>query len=325
MPLQASPEDACNVVTARVPRPDARPPLPETVQRSRIIELVRRTVKDAGESDVPGLAAEMAYHSLFALFALFLLLAGLTAVVDDFFGIENMRERLIDSAKDVLPQNASVVIESFLNDVVDSRGQGALIFGLIGVAWSGSSLVGSAMKALNRISRTEEGRGMIERKLLAISLALALGGMIVAATLMVIFRSVLADGFADVFGLRAVAELLVAVVAWPVALFLVTLAAAILYWKGPDRDGTFRWVTPGALLFAAGWVVASIIASFYISYGGTPNRTYGLITAVIAVIVWLYWSNLLFLAGAVLNAQVEDARTDASADGRAESSAKAQP
>ena len=297
----------------------------EKAARTGIVDLARRVVKDAGQADVPGLAAEMAYHSLFAIFALLLLFAGLTAVVDDLFGIENMRERLIDSANDGLPANASIVIESFLNDVVDSRGQGALIFGLIGVAWSGSSLVGSAMKGLNRIARTDEGRGMIERKLLAVGLALGFGGMIVLATVVVVFHGALANGFADVFGGRGAAEFVMTVVAWPVALFLVALAAALLYWQGPDREHVFHWVTPGAVLFAAGWVVASIIASIYISYGGSPNRTYGLIAAVIAAIVWLYWSNLLFLAGAVLNAHVEDARKNHAGEHRAEQPAEAQP
>ena len=296
-----------------------------TIEREGIVEFGRRVVKDAGEADVPGLAAEMAYHSLFALFSLLLLLAGLTAVVDDFFGIENMRERLIGSAKDVLPENASVVIESFLTDVVDSRGQGALIFGLIGVGWSGSNLVGSAMKALNRIARTDESRGVIERKLLAVGLALGLGGMTVAATIIVVFHGALADGFADTFGGRGTAELIMTVVAWPAALLILALAAAFLYWQGPDRDHAFHWVTPGAILFAAGWVIASIIASIYISYGGSPNRTYGLIAAIIAAIVWLYWSNLLFLAGAVLNAHVEDARTHDSSGQRAQQPAEAQP
>jgi membrane protein len=72
-------------------------------------------------------------------------------------------------------------------------------------------------------------------------------------------------------------------------------------------------------------VIASIIASIYISYGGSPNRTYGLIAAIIAAIVWLYWSNLLFLAGAVLNAHVEDARTHDSSGQRAQQPAEAQP
>jgi membrane protein len=288
------------------------------------VELVRQTVKDAGEVDVPGLAAEMAHHSLFALFSFLLLLAGLVAISDDVFGIQDMRERIVSSAQDVLPQNASAIVEGFLNDVVDSKGQGALVFGLFGVAWAGSNLVGSAMKGLNRISRTEERRGFVQRKLLAVALALVLGGMLVAASVVIVFRGAFVDWLDDVIG-RGEAELVMTVVVWPLALLVVALAAAVLYWKGPDRDEPFRWVTPGAMLFAAAWVAASIAASIYLSEAEPANRTYGLIAAILAAIVWLYWSNLLFLAGAVLNARVEDARTSRSSEQRTEQSARAQP
>jgi membrane protein len=288
------------------------------------VELVRQTVKDAGEVDVPGLAAEMAHHSLFALFSFLLLLAGLVAISDDVFGIQDMRERIVSSAQDVLPQNASAIVEGFLNDVVDSKGRGALVFGLFGVAWAGSNLVGSAMKGLNRISRTEERRGFVQRKLLAVALALVLGGMLVAASVVIVFRGAFVDWLDDVIG-RGEAELVMTVVVWPLALLVVALAAAVLYWKGPDRDEPFRWVTPGAMLFAAAWVAASIAASIYLSEAEPANRTYGLIAAILAAIVWLYWSNLLFLAGAVLNARVEDARMSRSSEQRTEQSAQAQP
>ena len=238
--------------------------------------------------------------------------------------VQDMRERLVSSAQDVLPQNASAVVEGFLNDVVDSKGQGALAFGLIGVAWAGSNLVGSAMKGLNRIFRTEERRGFIRRKLLAIALALVLGTMIVGASVVIVFRGAFVDGLDDIIG-RDVAEVVMTAVVWPLALLVVALAAALLYWKGPDRDEPFRWVTPGALLFAAAWVVASIAASIYLSESESANRTYGLIVAMIAAIVWLYWSNLLFLGGAVLNARVEDARTSRSSEERTEEPAEAQP
>jgi uncharacterized BrkB/YihY/UPF0761 family membrane protein len=46
---------------------------------------------------------------------------------------------------------------------------------------------------------------------------------------------------------------------------------------------------------------------------------------VIAAIVWLCCSNLVFLVGAVLNARIEDARTSRSTEQRTEQSARAQP
>jgi membrane protein len=182
------------------------------------------------------------------------------------------------------------------------------------------------MKALNRIFKAEEHRGLVWRKVLAMGLALALGGLLIGATILMMFRGAFAEALQDFTGSRAAAELAAAVLSWPLALMILALAAAILYWLGPDRDQPFRWVTPGAILFAIGWVLASIIASLYIANSGPVNRTYGLIAAIIAAIVWLYWSNLLFLAGAVLNARVEDVKTDdASSTARADQPRAAQP
>ena len=65
-----------------------------------------------------------------------------------------------------------------------------------------------------------------------------------------------------------------AVLAWPLAVALLALAAAVLYWLGPDRGQPFRWVTPGAILFALGWVGASIVASLYLENAARFNRTY---------------------------------------------------
>jgi membrane protein len=303
-----------------------REALDQPGERGGLVVLARRTLKDVAESDVPGLAAEMAYHSLFALFAFLLFMAGLTAVADDLFGIDDMRDRLVESGQDILPENASSVFQSFLDDVVDSRGQGAVIFGLGGLIWSGSALVGSAMKALNRISKLEEKRGMIKRRLLAMALALGLGALLISATLLIIFRGAFADALQEATGSRAAAEFTAAVLSWPLALMIFALAAAVLYWLGPDRDQPFRWVTPGAVLFAIGWALASIIISVYLTNAGSFNRTYGLIVAVLAAIVWLYWSNLLFLAGAVLNARVEDVKEEGSPSfGRAEQDRPAQP
>jgi membrane protein len=286
----------------------------DSADRNSVLDLARRTVKDVVESDVPGLAAEMAYHSLFALFSLLLLLAGLTAIADDVFGINNMRDRLVEAARDVLPQNASSVLEAFIDDVVNTQGEGAVLFGLGGLIWSGSALIGSAMKALNRIFQAEERRGIVVRRVIAMGLAFGLGTMLIGATIIVVFRGAIVDGIQEATGSRAVAEFSALVFSWPLALSLVALAAAVLYWLGPDRDQPFRWVTPGTVVFALGWVIASIIVSIYLENAGPFNRTYGLIAAVIGSIVWLYWSSLLFLAGAVLNARVEELKSGEAID-----------
>ncbi len=89
---------------------------------------------------------------------------------------------------------------------------------------------------------------------------------------------------------------------WPVALFLLVLTVALIYYFAPDADQPFRWITPGGFIGVLLWVVASVAFSLYVNNFGSYNKTYGSIGAVIVLLLYLYISSLTILFGATLNA-----------------------
>ncbi len=89
-----------------------------------------------------------------------------------------------------------------------------------------------------------------------------------------------------------------------------TAGLALLYRYGPSRRRPrWRWVTPGGLLAALVWLASSSALSFYLAHFAHYERTYGVLGAVLAVMVWLWTAALVVLLGAELNAQIE-AQTD---------------
>lgn len=297
------------------------------VGRVDVTSVVRETADEIADNDLPGLAAEIAHHSILAIFPFLLFLAGLTAIADELFGIENMTDRIMERMGPVLPADAASLIRSFLQEVVDSEGTGASVFGLIGALWSGSAAVGSAMKGLNRIRDADEDRTFFKRKLVAIGLTLVFGGSLLVAAILMVGGRLVASGTGDALGWEAGARALMGWVLWPASIALILAAVTVLYWIGPSGEKSFRWVTPGAFLFAVAWVSASAIFSLYVSNFGSYNRTYGSLAAVIILLVWLYWSNLLLLVGAQLNTVLER-RYGEEAEGlrrRGGEAAKAQP
>ena len=283
--------------------------LPEwRIGELNVKRLIKETVAQIGDNDIPGLAAEMAYHSALAFFPFLLFLAGLTAVMDQVFGVEDFTDRLVNQLGEVLSEDATNVSRSVIDDVRQSRGAGAAIFGLLGALWAGSAEIGSAMKGLNRIYDRKETRSMISRKLLAISLAIIFSLLLLAAVIVVGAGEVLARTVADELNAGDVAESILAVLAWPLSILLVVIAVAIVYWLGPAGESKLRWVTPGAGIFAVGWLLASAVFAVYISNFGTYNTAYGSLGAAIILLVWLYWSNLLLLMGAQVNSLIEQVR-----------------
>lgn len=267
-----------------------------------ITGIVKETVKEVGDDDVPGLAAEMAYHSVLAIFPFLLLLAGLTAVVDNVFNVGDLTQRIVDKSSQVMPEDATSVIESFTGEVVNSQGGGAIIFGSLGALWAASSAIGVVMKALNRAYDVREDRGFIKRKVVALGLTLMFGGFILSAALLIATGQFMAGGIGEALGWERQFVLLWNWLTIPAALLLITTAVAILYWLAPSTDHALKWISPGAIVFVVGWVAASIALTIYVSRFGSYNRTYGSISAVILLLVWLYWSNLILLIGGELNA-----------------------
>src|SRR5438309_8554082 len=92
------------------------------VGRLDVTSVVRETAKEVADDDVPGLAAEMAYHSILAIFPFLLFLAGLTSIVDNVFGVGNLTDRIVEKAGHVMPEDATSVLRSFTQEVVSSRG-----------------------------------------------------------------------------------------------------------------------------------------------------------------------------------------------------------
>ena len=81
----------------------------------------------------------------------------------------------------------------------------------------------------------------------------------------------------------------------------------MMYRYGPSRDtAQWRWLTWGSAFAAIGWVVVSILFSWYAAHFGTYNKTYGSLGAVIAFMSWMWLSSIVILLGAELNAVMED-------------------
>ena len=83
---------------------------------------------------------------------------------------------------------------------------------------------------------------------------------------------------------------------------------AILYYASPNaRVRGFRWVTPGSALAVAMWILASAAFAIYVANFGSYDKTYGSLGAVVVLLMWLYLSAYIVLAGAELNSAIQKA------------------
>ena len=96
---------------------------------------------------------------------------------------------------------------------------------------------------------------------------------------------------------------------WPGALLVALLVFSFLYYVTPDvRQRSFRWITPGAFVGVAVWVLASFGFSQFLANFSSFNVTYGSFAAAIILLVWLWLTNVALIFGAEINAEIERAK-----------------
>jgi membrane protein len=107
-------------------------------------------------------------------------------------------------------------------------------------------------------------------------------------------------------GLGSTAVTIWEIAKWPVMAAVFVGMVSLLYYTAPDAElRGFRWVTPGAGVAIAVWALASAGFALYVANFGSYDKTYGTLGGLIALLVWLWLSNLAILFGHALNAQLE--------------------
>jgi membrane protein len=101
-----------------------------------------------------------------------------------------------------------------------------------------------------------------------------------------------------------VASTLFTLARWPIVIALILFAMAFLYWATPNVDLPFQWITPGAVVFTIGWLVASYLFGLYVANFGSYNATYGALGGIVVLLVWFYISAFILLLGGEINALV---------------------
>jgi membrane protein len=253
------------------------------------------SVESAIKHDVLGLAAEIAYRSGLALVPFLLILAALPSVIGSILSTPDLGDRLTRELRTLISNDVGDMMGALLNEVSQTRGWTAFFIGLAGTLWMGTSTTSAIRKALNRVYAFDENEPFLKRKLIEIAVTLVVDVLAFCALLVVIIGPhLLGESLGPLRHLISAA----------VSFVLLLGAVSVIYWLAPAAENQFKWITPGAALFAVVWLAFSIGFSFYFTHFWSLNRVYGFLGVMLVVLIWLYWSAIALLLGAEVNSAV---------------------
>ncbi len=260
-------------------------------------------IRSAGRQRLMGLASEMAYNAMLALFPGILTL--LTAI-GFFDALRPAVFRLADQVEAVAPTQVVSLIQDFVTDIT-SRNQGLFSLALLGALWALSSAIGAAMVAMDQIHQVppKQRRPFLKHRVLAVFVALGSIAMMLAALFLIFVSDIAVSVLARQSG--AFEQFLLRLWQWlslPIALGLVALAFSVIYRFGPSRWKPGTPILPGAVLAAFCWALLSMFFRDYVLQIVDYSLTYGALGTVIILLIWLYLGCLVMLMGNQLNITV---------------------
>jgi membrane protein len=173
-----------------------------------------------------------------------------------------------------------------------------ITLGFLIALWEISGAIRAVMGALQRVYCLETKRPWKQRMLVSTLLSMVVGACWLTAIAVVVGAPLL---YGDVPG--PVAALLF-VLRWGVAGLLLLLAVAVLLHWAPERRSPLEWVTFGALLIMAGWLVMSAGFALYLRDVADYNSIFGGLATVVVLIAYLYAGAVVFLGGIQVDAMI---------------------
>ena len=248
-------------------------------------------------------------------FAMLSLFPGLLVGVS-LLGLLGEASLATDAARYVAENGADAataeVIRNSLQTLFESSPSGigvALVVSVLLGLNGASGAFGAAGRALNVVHGVEEDRGFVKRKLTDLGWTLVVITLLAVVLVALFLGGGIAQDLFDTVGLGDTAATLWSVGRWPVALLATVIAFAIVYAFAPNvQPRRLRWITPGAAVAVAVWLLASVAFAFYVRGFSSYGAAYGAFGAAIILLLWLYLTANAFLFGAELDTTIERER-----------------
>jgi membrane protein len=262
--------------------------------------LIKETFCRWSDDNPLQLAAALAYYTLFSMAPLLLIAI---AVAGSVFGRDASQIQIIGVIEDFVGAQSAQAIQAIIESAGQRPDSGffasaiAIIFLFLGAG----GVVGQLQDSLNTIWRivpkTGRGiRGFLQDRLLLYCMVLSVGFLLLVS---LVVSAVLAAVSGVVGGFLTIDAATAYTLDLVVSFAFITLLFAVIYKFAPDVQIAWSDVWIGAATASLLFSVGKFLLAFYVGHS-TVTSIYGAAGSLVTLLLWVYYSSLIFFFGAEL-------------------------
>lgn len=230
--------------------------------------------------------------SIFPLILLLLNLIGLTTIDKNL---------LINGINTYVPPSVSPLLIQMINELYTHVSGTIVSIAAIGAVWSASKGFLSVMFGISNIYKVNQNRNyFISRFISMIYTVIFLIAIVIAMILLVFGNKLFKLAISFIPALKSI-SVLTFITRYLLAFIILTIFFAIVFRISNIKYTTFMKVLPGATFSSLGWLVFSYAFSIYVDNFAGMTYMYGSFTAIILLMLWIYFCIYIFFIGAEIN------------------------
>lgn len=265
-----------------------------------MLQVIRQTFSEFVADECPRLAAALAYYAIFSLPAL---LALIVAVAGMFASQEQVAGRLTDYMQQTMGDTGAKQIETMLQQAGQpGRGLVGSLVGIVALVAGATGVLIELQTALNRAWKVEPDkqqggiRSFLMKRVLSLAMVLGIAFLLlvslVASWLLSEFSGLVRQWTPD-----WMSQWVVHVIDVGVSLTIITLLFAALLKYLPDVRLAWADVWAGAVLTSLLFVAGKFALGTYLGFSN-PTSAFGAAGSLALVLLWIYYSSMIFFLGA---------------------------
>jgi membrane protein len=269
-----------------------------TIKQKSLWRFLNDTVLQWIQHDPFQLGAALSYYTLFSLAPLLIIVI---AIAGFAFGREAAQNQIVETIQGMIGRDSAQAVQEMIRNASNKPKTGMIstLLGIIVLMVGAGGVVGQLQNSLNTIwgVKPKPGQaisGFIRQRFISFAMVLGIGFLLLVSLVI----SALLSGLTQIMGTFVGGTALVAHALDLLLSFAVVSALfAMIYKFLPDVHIHWKDVWIGAVLTSFLFTIGKSLIGLYLGSSGATSA-YGAAGSLITVLLWVYYSSLIFFLGA---------------------------
>jgi membrane protein len=272
----------------------------EKAVSNRLVIRIWQIAKDTGygfvEDEALTRGAAIAFYTATSIAPVLIIAIAIAAVV---FGQDAAQNAITTQLRGLMGDQAAQLLQTAVANAAEkSSGTVATIIGVVTLILTASGAFGEMQSALNVIWKAKPTgttfSRLVRNRFISLGLAAALGFLLLVS---LVVSAALAAFGNELNAILPFGSSILSAVNLIVSFVLISILFAAIYKFVPDRPSTWRDVILGAMVTTLLFTAGKSLIAMYIGRTATVS-SYGAAGALLALLLWVYYSAQIFLLGA---------------------------